>query len=227
MDSVDGRGRHPGGGAKERDLSASVTFIDLLFAIVISLGLPQVMEQPWFASTSWNIVPAYIFDILVILLGYSTLLLSWLGYHNSINRRGNYGIGWEGRILFAVDILILVGYWLLLVKFNSFLFVLCVLTLVYALYACWDWLRSRQVSGSCPRQWRRRGVTKLWALVLLVLLIVYAALQTDGSSPTPIEWVFVSLAHSVNFLYRWHKGRPSPKWLLDSLVFKRSPSEVS
>jgi hypothetical protein len=89
--------------------SVSVTFIDVLFAVVMSLGLSRIMTRPWFNDTSWNIVPAYAFEIFVLLLGYSTLLLSWWGYHQSIQRRNIQGDTWAGKFSFAVDILILVG----------------------------------------------------------------------------------------------------------------------
>ena len=227
MDSGDKVDRRFETTANAPDPSASVTFIDLLFAVVISLGLSQMITQPWFNPTSWNIVPAYVFEILIILLGYSTLLLSWWGYHHSIHRKGIYGVGWRGKFLFVVDILILIGYWLLLVKFESFLFVLCVLTSTYGLYVCWDWLRSRYETETCRKSWRRRGVTVLWALVLMIILILYAAAKPDGSTPTLMDWAFVVLAHAVNVIYRWHKEHLILGWLLDFLVFKRIQQEAS
>ena len=225
MDSGDDQGRSFGHEANGRDPGASVTFIDVLFAVVMTLGLPQVMTQPWFKSASWSAAPTIVFEMLVILLGYLTLLLSWWGYHKSIHGKGIYE---TGSPLFAVDILILVCYWLLLVKFESFLFVLCVLTTVYILYVCWDGLRSRPDPETClgQQQQRRRGVTVLWALILGIILGVYAALGLGGFLYTPVDWAFVIMAHMVNFLYRWHKGHPSPGWLLDHLVLGRRHNEV-
>ena len=121
----------------------------------------------------------------------------------------------------------LVGYWLLLVKFKSLLFVLCVLTTIYVLYVFWDCLRAWQEPETGPDQWRRRGVTVLWALVLMIILIIYAALGRNGSHPTPMDWAFVFLAHLFNFLYRLHKDHRFPGWLLDALVLKRNQKEVS
>ena len=216
----------PESGTDGQGPNASVTFIDVLFAVVMSLGLPQVMAQPWFKSASWSAAPTIVFEVLVILLGYLTLLLSWWGYHRSLYRRGIYESTWTGKSLFTVDILILVGYWLLLVRFENFLFVLCVLATVYVLYICWNCLRSRQDSETCPKQWRRRGVTILWTLVLLVILGIYGVLRLNGFLSTPVDWAFVILAHMVNFLYRWHKGHLSPGWLLDLLTPRRRHKEV-
>ena len=92
---------------KFRTTSDPVTFIDVLFAVVVSLGLSQIMDRPWFNPTSANFVPAYAFEIFVVLLGYSTLLLSWWGYHRSIRRKRTYEGGWLSVFRFIVDITIL------------------------------------------------------------------------------------------------------------------------
>ena len=240
-------------GGNGRDPSASVTFIDVLFAVVVSLGLAKVMTQPWFKCASWNAAHTITFEILVILIGYSTLLLSWWGYHKSVFRKVVYAGTWAGRLLFVVDILILAGYWLLLVNFESLLFVLCVLTAIYFMYFCWDWLRwwreseisrdrlqpwqVRETDGGGLQPWRvreirqerrqrrRRGVTTLWMVVLLVAVISYAVLERCGLTLTPVDWGFVVLAHAVNFIYRSHKEHLRPLWVLDLLTFKLKREE--
>ena len=222
MNPNDKEGGCPGNATDRQRPSDSVTFIDVLFAVVVSLGLSQIMKQTWFNPTSSNFVPAYAFEIFVVLIGYSTLLLSWWGYHRSIRRRRTYEGGRLSVSMFVVDILILVGYWLLLVKFESLLFVLCVLTTIYVLYVCWDCLRARQESETRPDQWRRRGVTVLWALFLLIALLGYASLKIDSSPPTLTHLAFALWAHVVNFAYRFHKDHHFLARLLDALVLKRS-----
>lgn len=197
-----------------------VTFIDVLFAIVVSLGFSQIMTRPWFNSTSWDVVPAYIFEIATILLGYSTLLFSWWGYHRSIQRRNILAETWSGKASFVVDILILVGYWLLLVKFQSFFFVLCVLVAIYGLYVVWDHLRMRRERETTPFQWQRRAVTTLWTLILTGILITYMTLGLNDSPLTLGDWVFLGLAHSVNVLYRLNKVILFPKPLLNLLAYR-------
>ena len=209
-----------------RDPNASVTFVDVLFAVVMSLGLAQIMTRPWFKSMPEGTASGIAFEILVILLGYSTLLLSWWGYHRSIRRRRLTG-GVVGQAIFAVDILLLVGYWLLLVKFESFFFVLCVLWAIYLLYVCWDslwWLKQRPETA--PEQWRRRAVTILWTALLGAIFCTYLALSLCGSPATPVDWIFVVLAHLVNILYRLHKEHLCPKPLLDLMVLRRRHKEV-
>ena len=103
---------------------------------------------------------------------------------------------------------------------------LCVLTTVYFLYICWDWLRAGQEPETRLEQRRRRGVTVLWALILLVILGVYGVLGLSGLLCRPVEWAFIIMAHMVNFSYRWHKGNLYLGWLLDALIFWQKHKEV-
>ena len=220
MGSNERRSENLEGGVDGQDHSDSVTFVDVLFAVVMSLGLTQIMTRPWFKSISEVFTSDLVFEILVILLGYSTLLLSWWGYHRSLRRR-RLPEGGLGLAIFAVDILIVAGYWLLLVKFESFFLVLWVLFAIYLMYFCWDslwWLKQRPETN--PEQWRRRAVTILWTVLLGTIVFTYLAFSLCGSVPKPMDWTFVVLAHLVNILYRFHKEHLSPKPLLDLLVFK-------
>ncbi len=213
-------------------LNSSVTFIEVLFAVVISLGLTQVMTRPWFQSFPEGFGVSVVFEILVILLGYSTLLCSWWGYHRSLRRR-ELPDGWTGIALFVVDIVILAGYWLMLVKFESFSFVLCILFAVHLLYILWDSLRlleHRKPDVESPREWRRRAVTLLWSIVLGLIVLLHFTLAYGGSSPTLADWIMLSCAHLVTFLYRIHKEKLGPvplQWILDKLVLKFGKTEAS
>ena len=226
MDSNERRSENREGEVNGQDASASVTFIDVLFAVVMSLGLAQIMTRPWFKSVPEGTAHGIAFEILVILLGYSTLLLSWWGYHRSLRRR-RLPEGGIGLAIFAVDILIVAGYWLLLVKFENFSLVLWVLLAIYLMYFCWDslwWLKQRPEIN--PEQWRRRAVTILWTVLLGTMVFTYLAFSLCASVPKPMDWTFVVLAHLVNILYRFHKEHLSPKPLLDLLVFKFGHKEA-
>ena len=205
---------------RQRDSSASVTFIDVLFAVVISLGFSKIMTRPWFNQTSYVIEPAFAFEIITLLLGYSTLLLSWWGYHRSIERRYIQENTWAGKLSFAVDILILVCYWLLLVKFESFFAVLLVWVLVYWMYVIWDHLRWRRQGESEASQWRRRGVTTLWTTIITAIFIIYLVLGLNDASLTAGDWIFVVLCHLANLFYRLNKSFLFPKPILDLLAYR-------
>ena len=204
-----------------------VTFIDVLFAVVMGLGLTQIMKQPWFVSLSFGSVADNAFEIAVIFLGYLTLFCSWWGYHHSLRRRQFPG-GTIGVAIFAVDIVVLACYWLLLVKFESLLFVLSILFVVFFLYFIWDvlWLlKNRPEKG--PDTWRRRGVTIFWLLSLAVVLGAYVSLDRSENLSTEVEVAFVVLAYLVLLMYRIHKEKRFFGRLLDKLVFKFRYTEAN
>lgn len=205
----------------------SVTFIELLFAVAVNLGFAQIAKREWFNTTSWNIMPAYLFEIFVILLGYSTLLLSWWYYHRIVREKQGYEDGLEGKFRFCVDILIVTGYWLLLVKFDQFDVVLWLIAAIYLLYIAWDLLWVIQEKGADIHRNRCLSVTLLWSLFMLIILATYLMFQYKNSLPTPseysppvlIHWILVVLAHIINILYRLHQKHLLWIWLLDFRLF--------
>ena len=213
-------GEDPGEDVRGQDFSSTVTFIDVLFAVVMGLGLTRIIVLPWFKSLSFGSVGDNAFEIAVIFLGYLTLFCSWWGYHRSVRRRQFPG-GTIGVAIFAVDILVLACYWLLLVKFESLLFVLSVLFVVFAFYVIWDtlwWLKERP--EMVPARWQRRAVTIFWTGILGIILVAYVVLGRNDSLPTEIKWGFVVLAYLVLLMYRVHKERLFFRRFLDILVFK-------
>lgn len=215
-----GAAENPEEKARGQDFSSTVTFIDVLFAVVMGLGLTQIIELCWFKSLSFESVFGSAFEIAVISLGYLTLFCSWWGYHRSVRRRQLPG-GTIGVAIFGVDILLLACYWLLLVKFESLLFVLSFLFVVFSLYVIWDtlwWLKERPERVPATRQ--RRAVTIFWMLGLGVILGAYVALGRSENLSTELEWGFVLVAYLVLILYRVHKERLFLRRFLDILVLK-------
>ena len=220
-------GEDPEEAVKEQDFSSTVTFIDVLFAVVMGLGLTQIIELPWFKSLSFGSVVDNAFEIAVIFLGYLTLFCSWWGYHRSLRRRQFPG-GTIGVAIFAVDILVLACYWLLLVKFDSLMFALAVLFVVFAFYFIWDtlwWLKERP--EEVPTRWQRRAVTIFWTGILGIILVAYMVLDSSKNLSAGLEWGFVVLAYLVLLSYRIHKEHLFPKRFLDLLVFKFSYEEAN
>ena len=54
----------------------------------------------------------------------------------------------------------------------------------------------------------------------------YLALSLCGFPATPVDWIFVVLAHLVNILYRLHKEHLCPEPLLDLMVLRCRHKEV-
>ena len=215
------------GEVREQDFSSTVIFIDVLFAVVMGLGLTQIMALGWFKALSFESVFDNALEIAVIFVGYLTLFCSWWGYHRSVRRR-QLPSGKIGVAIFAVDILLLACYWLLLVKFENLRFILSVLFVVFIFYFIWDtlWWRRDQ-AGESTRTRRGRAVTIFWTVTLGITLGIFIALDYGKNLSTGLEWGFVIVAYSVLLLYRVHKEHLVPSRLLDILVLNFRHGEAN
>ena len=83
MDSNHKRSENRGGEVNGQDPNASVTFVDVLFAVVMSLGLAQIMTLPWFKSMPEGTASGIAFEILNQSQGGNYILQRW-------QRRGSF-----------------------------------------------------------------------------------------------------------------------------------------
>jgi len=206
----------------------AIDFIDPLFAVVISISFVEGMQRPWFKAPSTAILADSAFDMVVLLLGYSTVVLSWVGYHLSIRGSPTRIEILPGFLRFIFDTVLLGCYWLLLVKFESFLFILIMLVIIHWVFVVWDQLKwweynDQDTTGSR----RRRGVSVFWAIIFTILLLIYWKIETGSASSDTVNWVFVGLGHFSTIIYRVHKNYLWPGAILDILAFHAPIREVS
>ncbi len=164
------------------------------------------------------------FDLGALALGYLTVVLSWVGYHQSIIDKPIVLSERPGFLRFIVDVILLGLYWLLLVEFQSFVLQLLVLVYVYFFFVIWDTLKWREHKlVETPDSRRRRGVTTLWFAIFAVLFTVYNSFR-----PAPtighdwLDWSFLITSLLCTVLYRKHKSHLRPARLLDVLAFHRA-----
>ncbi|MCI0565529.1 MAG: hypothetical protein MN733_44260 [Nitrososphaera sp.] len=209
----------------------AIDFIDPLFAVVISISFVRIMDirEFWFGgeSATSRFSAQSAFEIATLLIGYSTIILSWVGYHASIMHSQIRIDTRPGFFRFILDIVLLTGYWLLLVKFESLLTVLGILVSTYFIFILWDqlkWLEYRRRDSIASR--RRRGVTTFWFLVFLfVVFLPYFFITGANDTLDKNDWLFLALAHLFTVLYRVHKEFLHPSWLLDLLAFRLPTSK--
>lgn len=120
----------------------SVDFIDPLFAVALGLNFEELGKEPWFCHIGAALgAPDTRFIVATILLGYATVILSWVGYHLSVKRnpiRLSELSGW-GR--FILDVILLIVYFLLLVRYHDFGSEICLLAWIYLIFIVWDVLK--------------------------------------------------------------------------------------
>ena len=140
------------------------------------------------------------FDLGVLLLGYCLVITSWSGYHRSIKAQQINLDTLAGQIRFALDVLLLLIYCLILTRFADFTFVLCAIVVVFFVFFLWDQAKCRESQGEKPDSARRRGVTVAWLFVFAFLLLL------ESYAPCVSRWIILTLAVSFTFLYRLHKN---------------------
>lgn len=199
----------------ERDADRiAIDFIDPLFAVVLSISFGQILDEKWFNNFRLIFSRQYGFEVAtLLLLGYGTVTLSWIGYHQSIAKAQIKATGQWGFWRFIFDILLLIAYFVLLVSFENFFRVLWTLFVIFLLYVPWDqFKRLEHPQLDCAE---RRGVTVFWLAIFLLLALLYTVL------PAVQEYriLFLIACFSALVVYRQHKKHPWPKRCLRKLGY--------
>lgn len=185
----------PAPGAKvmpEEDKAAGIDFLDFLFTAAVGFGLtPELLQvsgisgllsEKWQGEGRWPNQDEW-FNIGVFVLGFLNLTLSWFGYHASIkSRKLNYTSGY-GMARFVLDVLLVIIYGIILIKYRSFWVVLLGLILVFIIFVIWDCLkigeywskefRAKYSEGNILKGFRREWVSLFWCVVFIGLGIFY------------------------------------------------------
>ncbi len=175
--------------AEGRLLPFRVDFIDPLFAVAIHIGIVEgIIGQKWFVEWRFPRGPELLSG-LVFLLGMWTLVSSWLGYHQSIRDKPL-----KGLLRFIVDVLLVLLYALMLVKFENLGAVLLLLGAIYSLFVVWDFGKYMEYG-----KWGRREVVTIgWCVVFWLLVLAYSTRRIADP-------VGLGLAFGCTVLYRVNK----------------------
>lgn len=195
--------------------AAGIDFLDFVFTVAFSLGLtPEILNIPHFKgvlSEEWVAqgrcpMSGEWFPTLTLALGFLTLVLSWFGYHASIQRLPLRYETTSGLFRFLLDVLLVALYAVIMLQFRRFDVVLALLVVVYVLYVVWDVLKilehrdkSHDTSARFVARHRRELVTVFWCLVFIVLALVHRSGWIS-------EWLVLCLAILSTALYRVNKN---------------------
>ncbi|MFT7036981.1 MAG: hypothetical protein ACJA2S_005523 [Cyclobacteriaceae bacterium] len=116
---------------------SSGQFIDPLFAIIIASALNETLIL-WVKSNSF---PGAL-QMSVVVLGFINVLLSWYGYHQSVQSKPIQGV-----LRFSVTIILLPLYLLSIVLYSKpIIYVSIVYIVIFLTWSIWEWLRSLEYS---------------------------------------------------------------------------------
>jgi len=216
--------------------TAGLDFLDFLFTVAISVGLtPELLNGPtgllsekWQLDGRWPNGQEWI-QIGAFSVGFFNLTLSWFGYHASIRSRPlNYFTGY-GMVRFIIDVLLVIVYGIILIKYRNPNIVFFLLLVVWFIFVIWDVLKIleywRPKAGGRPDaggekyfgpKWdetrktqskrktalmvfRREFVSLFWFIALVVIYSIRHGAKWN-------EWVFLVAAFGVTVLYRLNKN---------------------
>jgi len=214
--------------ATDRDNRTAIDFIDPLFAVVLNVSFAQVYLEPWFRDFRRVFTEPYLFYCLTLVLGYLTVIFSWVGYHRSIRTKWIDVERGPGRRRFFYDILLLIAYFVLLVSYDNFRRELVVLAVINLLFVIWDYYKQQEwpeVAEPDPSKRlnsaARRGITVFWFAVFSILAAIYFFFPPSGRFCAE-DWVVLALAILFTVLYRLHKEHPAAKGLMLHLCYPRA-----
>lgn len=187
-----------------------INFIDPLFAVVLNVSFAQIYTEDWFVDFRNIFNMRNGFHVATLLVGYSTLILSWVGYHRSISKYPIHVDRFWGRARFVADVVLLIAYFILLVGYANFGRFLWAMAFVYLMFFAWDLSKalertqSEMQSGIGAASPERRGVTVLWLFAQTLLALVYSQWPPRARYQCE-DWLFLLLMCLFSFIYRLHK----------------------
>jgi hypothetical protein len=208
-----------GNSVPKNDDTAGLDFLDFLFTVAISVGLtPELIQvsgvtgllsEAWQKEGRWP-CPDELFNIGVFGLGFLNLTLSWFGYHASIRTRPlNYVRGY-GMFRFLLDVLLVISYGVILIKFKSFHVVLVLLILVFFIFVVWDCLKIGEYWDEFKLKYESDGILKgfrrEWVSVFSFCLFAAVGIAYFLFG---LKWVSLILAILITFFYRFNKFFPT------------------
>jgi hypothetical protein len=190
---------------EEKNDRIAVDFIDPLFAVILSISLAQILDENWFKD--FRFIGNNLFEVFTLfLLGYWTVILSWVGYHRSIQSAPIKVKEKAGFWRFIFDVILLIAYFVLLVSFHNFTRVLWTLFAAFAIYIPWDECKRREYPEQDYPE--RRAITLFWTLIFLLVASLYTALSCviEPTCLRVVRWLFLVSAFLGVNLYRKHKS---------------------
>jgi hypothetical protein len=198
------------------DEPAGLDFLDFLFTVAISVGLtPEVLQISGVSgllSEEWHKLgrlPSIdeSFSIGVFLLGFFNLTLSWFGYHASIKTRTlNYFSGYA-MVRFILDILLIIMYGIMLIKYKNFNVVISSLLMIYLIFVVWDYLKVceywekefRDKTGTRLQRYRREWVSLFAFGIVVIITLLYFIFNIN-------HWLALVSAICITVFYRFNKN---------------------
>jgi hypothetical protein len=199
----------------------AIDFLDPLFAVILHLSFDQIRHEEWFLIPRLIFAEPNLFHVAILSLGYTTVILSWIGYHISVHKCGIDVKKTYGKWRFFFDIVLLFSYFVLLENYKALGKALWILSFIFFVFILWDHMkrlewpdtriekdeaRGKRWQEERRKRQQRRGVTVLWFFIFLGLAFLYRLRPSAGICGCA-DCLALVAAFLGAFLYRTHKDK--------------------
>lgn len=166
-----------------------VSLVDILFAVAVgdsifTLIFSNNLIKDW--PTFADIIKV---SNMALLVAYIAVILSWIGYHNMIDK-----FPYKGTIRFWIDILIVFIYIIFIYSKENLSMFLIWFIFIFLLYGIGDWIRDREYNIRVSQ----RNKSFVFTGIFIIVYIFYTSLIQVNS----ISWLVLLLNLLLLVLYR-------------------------
>jgi hypothetical protein len=185
-----------------------VDLIDILFGVVVAVNFAMLLGSSAFESLP-TIEQIITIPNLSILVAYVAIILSWVGYHQMIEKNP-YILNRWGYIRFSLDVIIVFMYTVTMYSIKITPLYLASFVVIFTLYVIGGLTRNKEYSEEVS--WSRGSIifTALFSVVL-ILWFVWTFLsanypQVNVVSATWISAILVFAVLALNLSYRYERA---------------------
>lgn len=208
--------------ATDRGSSDSLNLLDIVFTAVLTIGLtPEllniphitgVMSEAWIRSAlagdfrTPNKIE--VTNLVSFSTGVSTLLLSWIGLHRSLQAKPLKENIW-GSFRFVLDVALVFSFGLVLLFFRQAEIAILILAAIYSVFVLWDLLKYVEYRGENKRDTKQASAILIFRreYVSVVFAVFFWALWLCAGRAGPLATMCVALILTI--LYRVAKDWPA------------------
>jgi len=190
--------------SNNKDLSEIyVRFVDILFAVVLATSFSTILSPQ--GLPNWLMNPLANITILGnVLLAYTLVITSWIGYHMSVSKLPIKSV-WR----FLIDILLLFLYNAAFMNITSFQIISIILAIVFMCYLIWVTIRYFEYKQEASLWNIKERVVH--AVIFAVSFIVIAFFANFIVNQT-VDGILLVCSFILLILYRYiYRGGPKKR----------------
>jgi hypothetical protein len=170
-----------------------ISFVDVLFSVIVATSFTR------FYPITLD------FQTFTVILAYTTVVASWVGYHKDFLK----GLDkYVGPYRFVIDLILIYLYNYLINSFKDFRLMLFIFPIIFGFYVLWELSRYFE-SGRSRQVVIKIILNGIFLILFLIQLAVYLSTESYvksgdlvGISPQTLQWAFWTTSMTMIIVYR-------------------------